>query len=96
MGMGPLAVRLFSNMFPEEAIEYAQQLRDAVSLHREALLDSTKGMGRPNPAILKDCKAKIPDVDWEFSIQKAFQTIEAAAVWYEKTGRMQCGVRAWS
>jgi len=96
MGMGPLAIRLFLDMCPIEAVAFANELRKGASVHRETLLDSMKGMGKPNAALLQNCKAKIPDVDWEFSIDKALNTIEAAATWYEKTGQMDCGVRAWS
>ena len=96
MGMGPLAVRLFSDMFPEEAIEFADTLRAAVKAHRAKLAEMAKKTGMPIDELLAEAKARVPDVDWEFSIPKALLTIEAAAGWYEKTGRMLCGVRAWS
>lgn len=96
MGMGPLAVRLFSNMLPEEATEFADSLRAAVKAHRAKLEEVATKTKMPMDALLADATAKIPDVDWEFPIQKALLTIEAAAAWYEKTGRMLCGVRAWS
>jgi len=96
MGMGPLAVRLFSDMLPEEALEFADVLHAAAAMHRKKLGDTAEQHGLSADSFLREAKARIPDVDWEFSIEKALQSFELAAAWYEKTGRMHCGVRAWS
>jgi len=59
------------------------------------LSDAAKRAGVPMDSDLKEYTVKIPDVDWEFPVVKAFQAIEAAAVWHEKVGRMLCGIHAW-
>jgi hypothetical protein len=86
MGMGPLAVRLFSDMNPEQAIDFAKVLRDAANTHRESFAKVAQKEGMSLESLLEDATAKVPDVDWEFRIAKALATFEAAAVWYEKTG----------
>ena len=96
MGSGPLAVRLFEDKLPEETIEFADQLRATATKYRNAMMDAAKKAGKPVDPFLTGLTAQVPDVDWEFSIAKALQTIEECAKWHEKTGRALCGVRAWA
>jgi hypothetical protein len=96
MGSGPLAVRLFEGKLPEQAIEFADQLHATATKYRNGMMDAAKKAGKRVDPFLTGLTAQIPDVDWEFSIAKALQMIEACAKWHEKTGRMLCGVRAWA
>ena len=95
MGMGQLALRLFEDKLPEEAIEFADDLRSTVATYRKVMLDALKRAGEPADSTLAGCTAKVQDVGWEFSIEKALHEIEACAKWHEKSGKMLCSTKAW-
>jgi hypothetical protein len=95
MGMGALALRLFEDKLPEEAIEYADELRNAESTLRKFWTDAAKRAGQSVDSSLEGCTAKVPGAGWEFPLSKAFQEIEACAKWHEKTGKMLCSIKTW-
>jgi len=70
MGLAALAIRLYEDKLPEEAIEFAEQLRSAVRQHRNMLSEAARQAGVPMKSDLKDYTIKIPDVDWEFQLSR--------------------------
>lgn len=95
LGMGALAIRAFEDKSPEDAIEYANELRQAVETLRKFWIDAAKRAGRPVDPSLEGVTAKVPGAGWEFPVNKALQEIEACAKWHAKTGRLQGSVKTW-
>jgi hypothetical protein len=95
MGMASLGLRLYEDKLPEVAIEFAAELRAAVAKQRDVMSEASRRAGLPEPLPTDKLTVKIPDVGWEYPVEQAFQAIEAAAVWHEKTGRMLAGIHAW-
>ena len=95
LGMGALAVALFEDKSPEQATTFATQLQRAAEEHRRLMRDTLKKAGKSVSPSLEGCTARVQDTGWEFSIDKALREIEACAKWHEKTGKMNCSVKAW-
>ena len=95
LGMGSLAISLFEDKSPEQAIAFASSLQRATEEHRRLMMDTLKKAGKSVSPSLEGCTARVQDTGWEFSIDKALREIQACAKWHEKTGKMHCSVKAW-
>src|SRR5262245_35315879 len=51
LGLGPLAVRLFEDKLPEEALEFASELRAVVKQVREFMLAAGTKSGNPSMSL---------------------------------------------
>ncbi len=79
-------------MGPEEAIAYADELRNVLGFNTAFVLFTFKHSTSTPNATLYDLMIKVPDTRWEFSAGTAFDKLEQLVNWCHKTGTANCSV----
>jgi hypothetical protein len=100
LGFSPLLLRLFEDKLPEEALEFAEWLRQTADAFHEQMVNAAskkraRGGKPPVNDFLRSATVKVDGIDWEFQLDEAFRVIEVAAAWHGKVAKLHCGVRAW-
>jgi hypothetical protein len=97
MGLGPLALDLFRDHTPEEAIEFAKNIRAAAKGYEHMLVSAAKRKGhtQTDEELIREATMKVPDVTWEPSLAEALNAFRSVAAWHERVGSMGFGVHAW-
>lgn len=95
MGLGKLALDLYTDKTPQEAVAFADDLRQAIDGIMETMSQAATRSNTTVQDLLASTTIQVPDVGWIFPVTKAYEAIEDIADWYEKIGQMDFGVRAW-
>lgn len=94
IGLGGLAIALYEDKTPEEAIAFATAIRGAVTKFNEVQADAFKRAGVAAGERDK-AEAEVPDVNWRFSLSKAVSELQQTAKWFEKVGKLGYSVHPW-
>lgn len=95
LGLTDLANELYADMTAEEAIPFAQKLRNAADeLERQHASDDPKPKGAGWNGTWNEKKKQTVWRKYS-TFEEAIARVRDAAVWYEKVGRLGFGVHAW-